>query len=333
MKLGVFNPIFNDLALEPLLETLNQLGLEAVELRSGLVDKHEIAAKRYPGQHQCDPKVLNADKKKLLEFQKLFRAHNIEISALSCHGNPVHPDPKQARVFHESFQASVLLAEKLGVKNVVTFSGAPGGNAKDKTPNWITYTWPPEYGEALEYQWQQVLIPYWREAAKFAKKHGVRIAIEPHPGFCVYNLSSFLKLRESMGDTLGETIGMNFDPSHLFWQNVDAVRFIRAIPGMIYHVHAKDTYLDPVNMPLKGVLDTSSKLEDRPFYFRSVGYGMGEKVWRDIISALRTSGYDDVISIEHEDALASQLEGVKKAIGVLKSVILSEPTGGEPWRV
>jgi sugar phosphate isomerase/epimerase len=126
---------------------------------------------------------------------------------------------------------------------------------------------------------------------------------------------------------------MNFDPSHLFWQGVDPVRFIRAIPGAIYHVHAKDTYLDPVNLPVKGVLDTSAKLEERPFYFRSVGYGMGEKVWRDIVSALRTSGYDDVLSIEHEDALASQVEGVKKAIQVLKSAILSEPTGGASWTV
>jgi sugar phosphate isomerase/epimerase len=328
VKLGVFNPIFGKLSLPELLETLQSLGLEAVEMRSGPVDKHEIKAGRYPGQQQCDPETLLSSKPKLETFRKAFDASGIQISAFSCHGNPVHPDIKQARIFHEAFQNSVRLAAKLGVSTVVVFSGTPGGSPKDKTPNWVTYTWPPEYAEALEYQWS-VLIPYWREAAKFARKHGVRIAVEPHPGFCVYNLSSFLKLREAVG----ETIGMNFDPSHLFWQGVDPVRFIRAIPGAIYHVHAKDTYLDPVNLPVKGVLDTSAKLEERPFYFRSVGYGMGEKVWRDIVSALRTSGYDDVLSIEHEDALASQVEGVKKAIQVLKSVILSEPAGGASWTV
>ena len=329
MKLGVFNPIFGNPSVDSLLDTLVDLGLEAVELRSGPVDKHEISAKRYPGQLACDPKVLLADRKKLEAFKKAFEAKGIIISALSCHGNPVHPDPKQARIFHESFEQSVLLAERLGVPNVVTFSGTPGGRPGDKTPNWVTYTWPPEYSEALEYQWNQVLIPYWRDTAKFARKHKVRVAIEPHPGFCVYNLSSFQKLRDAAGDT----IGMNFDPSHLFWQGVDPVRFIRAAKGAIYHVHAKDTYLDPVNLPVKGVLDTSSELEERPFYFRSVGYGMGEKVWRDIVSALRTSGYDFVLSIEHEDALASRLEGVKKAIAVLKNVLMSEPAGGASWTV
>ncbi len=329
MKLGVFNPIFGNLSLEQLLETLPKLGLEAVEMRSGPVDSREIAAGRYPAQQQCDPQVLLADKGKLDEFVQAFRVANIQISAYSCHGNPVHPDPSQAELFHAAFERSVRLAEASEVGVVVVFSGTPGGSPGDKTPNWITYTWPPEYAQALEYQWQQVLIPYWKKAADFAKAHGVKIAVEAHPGFSVYNLGSFLRLREAVG----ESIGMNFDPSHLFWQGVDVVRMIRALEGMIYHVHAKDTYLDPVNLPVKGVLDLSKDLKDRPWYFRSVGYGMGEKVWRDIVSALRTSGYDYVLSIEHEDALASRVEGVKKAISVLKSAILSESAGGASWTV
>lgn len=329
MKLGVFNPIFGNLSLEQLLQTLPKLGLEAVEMRSGPVDMNEIAKGRYPAQQQCDPEVLLSDKGKLEEFVSAFKQANIQISAYSCHGNPVHPDPAQAQIFHQAFERSVLLAEQTGVEVVVVFSGTPGGSKEDKTPNWITYTWPPEYSQALEYQWNQVLIPYWKKAADFAKAHGVKIAVEAHPGFSVYNLGSFLRLREAVG----ETIGMNFDPSHLFWQGVDAVRMIRAMPGMIYHVHAKDTYLDPVNLPVKGVLDLSKELSERPFYFRSVGYGMGEKVWRDIVSALRTIGYDYVLSIEHEDALASRVEGVNKAISVLKSAILSEPAGGTSWSV
>jgi sugar phosphate isomerase/epimerase len=329
MKLGVFNPIFGSLSLEALLDKLVELGLEAVELRSGPVDKREIAAGRYPGQGQCDPKVLLGDAAKLKSFVRAFEQKGILISAYSCHGNPVHPVAKQAKIFHASFERSVQLASKTGVSTVVVFSGTPGGSPKDKTPNWVTYGWPPEYSEALDYQWNGVLIPYWKEAAKFARKHGVRIAVEAHPGFSVYNLSSFLRLREAAG----EAIGLNFDPSHLFWQGVDVVRMIRALPGMIYHVHAKDTYLDPVNLPLKGSLDLSPKLHDRPWYFRSVGYGMGEKIWRDIVSALRTSGYDYVLSIEHEDELASQTEGVKKAIAVLKHVILSEASGGASWAI
>lgn len=329
MKLGVFNPIFGNLSLKELLETLPALGLEAVELRSGPVDRREIAAGRYPGQAQCDPEVLLADRGRLEAFRNAFDAAGIQISAYSCHGNPVHPNRSQAEVYHAAFERSVRLAEATAVEVVVVFSGTPGGSPQDPTPNWITYTWPPEYAEALEYQWNEVLIPYWKKAAAFARAHGVKIAVEAHPGFSVYNLGSFLRLREAVG----ETIGLNFDPSHLFWQGVDVVRMIRALEGMIYHVHAKDTYLDPVNLPVKGVLDLSPELKDRPWYFRSVGYGMGEKVWRDIVSALRTSGYDYVLSIEHEDALASRVEGVKKAIGVLRQAILSEAAGGTSWSV
>jgi sugar phosphate isomerase/epimerase len=329
MKLGIFNPILGHLSLPELLETLPRLGLEAVEMRSGPVDANEIAAGRYPAQQQCDPAVLLADAAKLKAFAAAFAAANITISAFSCHGNPVHPVKSQAAIYHKAFEDSVLLAEQLGVSTVVVFSGTPAGNASDTTPNWITATWPGEFSAALKYQWNEVLLPYWTQAAAFAKKHNVRIAVEAHPGFSVYNLESFLRLREAVG----ETIGLNFDPSHLFWQGVDPVRFIRAVPGMIYHVHAKDTYLDPVNLPVRGVLDLSSDINTRPWYFRSVGYGMGDKVWRDIISALAMVGYDYVISIEHEDALASRMEGVQKAIAVLKNIILQEPAGGVSWSV
>jgi sugar phosphate isomerase/epimerase len=329
MKLGIFNPIFGNLSLPELLSTLHELGLDAVEMRSGPVDAHEIQAGRYPAQQQCDPAVLLADATKLAEFQAAFSDSGIIISAFSCHGNPVHPDPAQASIYHKAFEDSVLLAEQMNVGTVVVFSGTPGGSAKDVTPNWITATWPGEFSTALDYQWNEVLIPYWLQAGQFAKDHGVRIAVEAHPGFSVYNLESFLHLRQAVGDV----IGLNFDPSHLFWQGVDPVRFIRAIPGMIYHVHAKDTYLDPVNLPLRGVLDLSSDINDRPWYFRSVGYGMGEKVWRDIVSALAMVGYDHVVSIEHEDALASRREGVDKAVAVLRAVLLREAAGGVSWSV
>jgi sugar phosphate isomerase/epimerase len=99
---------------------------------------------------------------------------------------------------------------------------------------------------------------------------------------------------------------------------------IRALKGAIYHFHAKDTFIDPYNCPLNGVIDSSSlsDLNARPWIFRTVGYGHGEEVWRAIFSELAKSGYDGVISIEHEDGLMTDKEGLEKAIEVLKRTII-----------
>ena len=173
------------------------------------------------------------------------------ISALSCHGNPIHPDPKIAGDHHAVFEQTVQLAGKLGVKQVITFSGCPGGDPSAKQPNWITAPWPPEYLEMLEWQWKEKVIPYWTETAKKCQSAGVRVAIEMHPNFVVYNPETMLRLR----DVARGTIGCNFDPSHMFWQQVDVPSAIRALGDCIYHVHAKDCRIDAQNTAVNGVLD------------------------------------------------------------------------------
>ena len=165
---------------------------------------------------------------------------------------------------------------------------------------------------------------------KFANDHGIyKIALELHPGFACYNTASLLRLREAVGDT----IGANFDPSHLFWQGMDPVAAIRALKGAIYHFHAKDTKIDPYNKAVNGVLDTGSygALGDRSWIFRTVGYGHDMGVWKDIISALRAAGYDGAVSIEHEDAYMSTLEGLEKAIAFLKEVLIKEAPAQMWW--
>lgn len=319
MKLGVFDPLFGALELEPMLDKLVSLGLEAVEVSTG----------GYVGQSHCNAVQLLADKGALETFKNAFEHRSLTISALSCHGNPLHPDKAQAAEFHAAWRNSVQLAEKLGVDTVVTFSGCPGGGPDDKVPNWHVCAWPSDHAESLEWQWQERVIPYWRDETTFAEAHGVRVAIEMHPGFVAYAPHHILELRREVGTNLGA----NFDPSHLYWQNIDIVRAIRYLGESIFHFHAKDTYLDPVNLPLKGVLDTTpySNVAERSWVFRSVGYGHGELEWRHIISALRTVGYDSVVSIEHEDSLASPDEGLAKAVAVLKNVILSEKADSSWW--
>ena len=314
MKLSVLTNLFGGMPLEEALKKFEALGVEAVELGCG----------GYPGNAHCNPKELLASDEKLEAFKALLARYHVEIACLSCHGNAVHPDPVIAKSFDDDFHDAVLLAEKLGVDTIVTFSGCPGGSKDDKTPNWATCAWPDDFLAVLDYQWNEVLIPYWKKTAEFAKTHGVtKIAFEMHPGFCVYNPETLLKLRAAVGDTLGA----NFDPSHLIWQGMDPVAAIRELEGAIYHFHAKDTKVDKYNTAKYGVLDTKPYGDEihRSWVFRTVGYGNGLDYWRDMISNLRLVGYDKVMSIEHEDSLMNPDEGLAHAATFLKESIIREP--------
>jgi sugar phosphate isomerase/epimerase len=320
MKLGVFAVLLSNQSLDSALKYLSGSGVQAVELGTG----------GYPGNAHVKPEELLADKSKIISLKALVSKYNMEISALSCHGNPVHPQKEIADQFHKDFENTVLLAEKLGISRIVTFSGCPGDAPGAKYPNWVTCPWPDDFTKILDYQWNDVLIPYWKKASEFALSHGVdKISLEMHPGFCVYNPDTLLKLRNAVGSS----IGANFDPSHLFWQGIDPVAAIRKLGPAIFHFHAKDTKIDEINTAVNGVLDTKHYADEinRSWVFRSVGYGHGYQVWKDMISNLRMVGYDYVISIEHEDSLMSMNEGLQKAVTFLKEVMAFEKTGEIWW--
>lgn len=320
MKLGVLSVLLGDLSLEETCKFLSEQGVTAIELGAG----------GYTSNVHCNPEVLLHDEKKYEEFISTLKKYNLEVSALSPHGNPVHPDKAVAESFDKAFKNAVLLAEKMGVERVITFSGCPGGSKEDKTPNWVTCAWPTDYQQILKYQWDEVLIPYWQKTAEFCRQHHVnKIAFEMHPGFCVYNPETLLRLR----DAVGPEIGANFDPSHLIWQGIDPVAAIRELKDCMFHFHAKDTRIDKYNAAKNGVLDTKTfdKVAERGWVFRTVGYGTSLEQWKEIVSALRTIGYDFVMSIEHEDALMSPTEGLKKAIALLKQAMTFEGTGAIWW--
>ncbi len=313
MKIGVITNLLGNKPLDEALEYFVSKGIEMVEIGCG----------GYPGDAHANPDVLLNDEAKLEEFKALLKKYNVEISALSCHGNPVHPNKEVAKEFDDAIRKTILLAEKLDVHQINTFSGCPGDCENSKYPNWVTCPWPNEFGEILDWQWNEVLIPYWKDLVAFSKAHGVdKIALEMHPGFCVYNPESLLKLRAAVGPE----IGANFDPSHLIWQGIEPVAAIRALEGAIFHFHAKDTKVDKYNTAVNGVLDTKPYSDEihRSWVFRSVGYGNDETYWKDIISNLRMVGYDYAISIEHEDSLMSQNEGFSKALDMLKRAVMKE---------
>ena len=318
MRVGVFTPLLSQLSLAAVLKKLKLLQIETVELGTG----------NYPGDAHCKLSMLE-DGSALAEFQKILADHGATISALSCHGNALHPDKARAQRDAEVSRKTILLAEKLGISVVIDFSGCPGDSPHATAPNWVTCPWPPDYLKVLEWQWDEVVAPYWVRHAKFAADHGVRIAIEMHPGFVVYSPETMLRLRA----IAGSSVGCNFDPSHLFWQSIDPIAAVRVLEGAIFHVHAKDTQIYPANMPRTGVLDTKLYTEERgrAWIFRTCGYGHGAEWWREFISTLRMFGYDGVLSIEHEDSLLSPEEGLTKAANFLNGIVIREQPAAAWW--
>ena len=320
MELSVMSPVLNGMGeLEPALKYLHSLGVDSLELGAG----------GYPGRVLMDPKDYLDNPARVEELKALLAKYEMKICAIACHGNPIHPNKEIAQRFHDQFVDAMKVAVMLGVDTMIAFSGCPGDCETSRNPNWVTCPWPPEYKEILDWQWNEVMIPYWKETAKLAEEIGIKkIAFEMHPGFCVYNPATLLRLREAVGPI----IGANVDPSHLFWQGMDPCEAIKELKGAIYHFHAKDTKIDEANTAKNGVLDTKGydDILNRSWVFRTVGYGHGKEVWNNIISTLKMVGYDGPISIEHEDGLMSPKEGLEKAITFLKEVIIYE-NAGEMW--
>jgi len=321
MKLGVMGGGLAGLGWDKALEFCRRLGLDAIEIPFGLYAKKHLL----PAEELLTSETLRH------KIKDDLARHGLTLSALSCHGNPVHPVAELARQHEQIHDAAVRLAALFDVRIVNTFSGCPGGAAGDTTPNWVTCPWPPEYLKILDYQWNDVLVPFWQRKAAAARNEGVRIAFEAHPGFAVYNPETLLKLRSLAGDNLGA----NLDPSHFFWQGIDPVEAARVLgdAGAIYHVHAKDTALDPAHVRVHGVLDTKTygDLHRRSWVFRTCGYGHGDEFWKPFISMLRCKGYDGALSIEHEDSYMSWEEGFQKAVTYLRSVMIHEPAAQAWW--
>lgn len=316
MKLGVFSPVLADMNLDDALAYLHKLGAEQMELGCG----------GFPGTAHADINIMSKDQAVLDKVKAAFDKNEMTVSALSVHGNGIHPDKAIAKKATDELTAAIKTARKLGTDRVITFSGCPG----DKTssyPNWITCPWPNDYSDLLEWQWNEVLIPYWKNISHIADSEGVKVCLEMHPGFMVYGVDSMLRLRSAVG----KSVGANLDPSHLLWQGVDITEVIKSLNDAIYFFHAKDTAVDKANTAVSGVLDTKSYADvlHRSWIFRTVGYGDAD--WKKIISTLAAIGYDGAISIEHEDSLMPPKEGLEKAIAYLKTVIIKEANTTAAW--
>ena len=310
MHLGAVLTGLADRPLREVARRVEELGLRSVEIGAGGIFS----------KNHCNPAKLLANPSDLQKFQETLAESGLTISAFAMHGEPLHPDRSIAENYDRELRDTCALAEEIGVTRITLIAGLPEAAPGDQTPNWILSPFPPRNKERYHWQWQERLIPYWKEHGKIAEGHGVRLCFEMLAGDMVYNPNTLLHLRAEVGPV----IGCNLDPSHLFWQGVDITEVVRVLGGAIYHVHLKDSRLDAHHVRVNGILDNQmfGDQTGRSWVFRTVGFGHDEFHWRAFITALRLAGYDDVLSIEQEDPLIDADRGLELAIGVLQNVLI-----------
>lgn len=319
MRLGFVSDSLGGMNFHDLLETAVRLGVAGVEINTG----------GWSTAPHFDLQEMKSSAGARKTFLKAFEDRELEIICLNANGNPLHPvDTSQAACLKDT----IRVAGDLGISTICAMSGLPAGAPGDSTPNWVVSSWPPETRTILDYQWNDVLIPFWSSIVDLAKKHGVeRIALELHGNQCVYNVSSAEKLREAVGPV----IGVNLDPSHLFWMGADPLAAADALGEAIFHVHAKDTMLNPQVQATRSLLENGSltDIASRSWSYITLGFGHGEEWWRQFCYRLRMAKYDGWLSIEHEDVLLNSEEGLVKSIEVLRNVLPVAPSDYAPQAI
>lgn len=306
MKIGFVSDSLGGLPFEEMMDTATRMGVDGVEVNTGGWST---------GPH-FDLAAMKASADARRAFRAAFETRGLEIISLNANGNPTHPtEPAQG----ECLRDTIRVAGEMGIKTVCTMSGLPAGSATDRLPNWVVSSWPPETRAILDYQWTEVLIPFWTEIAALAKDCGVeRIALEMHGNQCVYNVPTLLRLREA----IGPLIGANLDPSHLFWMGADPLIVAEHLGAAVHHVHAKDTMLNGPVQATTSLLDNGvlDNIAARSWTYVTLGIGHDETWWRQFCYRLKLAGYDGWLSIEHEDIILNSVEGLERSVALLRAV-------------
>jgi sugar phosphate isomerase/epimerase len=250
-----------------------------------------------------------------------LREHGVELSCVNAAGNPLHPDPAIGDVHRARLRGAIELAAALGVDRVVTMSGCPGG--RDGGHDAVFAPWPlvPDDEPLWEWQFQQRLAPFWRELSAWARSQApdVMICLELHPGASGYNTASFQRIAEVAGPNLG----LNFDPSHFWWQGIDPRCVIEDVGERIGFAHGKDTLIHADRVRRNGVIDFRHPVDPAmaTWHFAAVGDGHPVQEWTELLDALGDAGYDGDVSIEHEDPRYAAEEGIERSLGALQQAL------------
>lgn len=314
MHIGLFTDGFEKYDLEDILETCEKLGIKGVEL--GCANWSQVP-------HVPVDQLISGELKPE-EYMAPFKKHGVQIDALNCSGNVLHPVTGQEH--RDGMTRTFKVAKLLGVKTIVATSGLPAGGPEDKRPNWVTTHWPPENYEILDYQWNQVAIPAWKEIVKEAREYGVRIAFELHPTCLVYNLYTYERLCEGVGDCK-DVLGINMDPSHMMWMGGDGREIIKAEPKQIFHVHLKDVEFHDAMRLVNGNLDykPGAQMDERSWSFVGPGNGRDAAWWGEFVKTLDEAGYNGILSIEIEDYSGQPKNWIADTAAFMKPLVEQYP--------
>jgi sugar phosphate isomerase/epimerase len=307
LELGLYTDSLKHLGFEAALDVAARVGATGIEIATG---------GQSSAPHLRIDELLG-DAGRRAAFAAAFESRGLRIAALNCSAWPLHPIVGDRHV--ALIRSTIRLAAELGVTKIVSMSGSPGDGPGSSTVNFTWYPWPADARALLDRQWAAA-IELWGDLGTYAQDAGVeQIALELHPLQVAYNVPTLQRLR----DAVGEIIGANIDPSHLFWQQMDPLAVITALGPAVYHVHLKDTELIPEQVAIAGVLDQRpfDDPSNRAWVFRTVGSVHGREFWSAFVSALREVGYDDVLSIENEDARLSPEAAVEDAARFMRSVM------------
>lgn len=273
-----------------------------------------------PAPH-IDAAALLEDRVARADLIARLREAGAQIAALNASGNPLHPERSVSARHDQALRDALRLAAALDVDRVVAMSGCPGARGGGNWPVFAGGAWLPDMEGLAEWQWAERIVPYWRELSAWAQREapGVAICLELHPGAAAYNAESYRRLRDAAYDN----VRVNLDPSHFWWQGIDPVRTVQALEDAVGFVHGKDTLIYPERVALHGVLDFRwpSAVDEMPWHFCAVGEGRRAAEWESLLRALLQSGYDGVISVEHEDPRYGEEEGIERSIAGLRSAL------------
>lgn len=311
MKLSICTDVMGNLSFTEMLDKCVELGVEGVEMTGGGWS---------PAPHVRAEELLS-DAGKRKTFLKEIETRGLQIAALNCSGNPLDVG-NLGENHRKAVVNTIRLAGELGVEKVISMSGLPPASPKDTIPNWITYTvsWPPTLADALNYQWNDVAIPYWEKTVKLCNEVGVqKIALENFSSMLVWNPETLFRLR----DAVGPVIGLNLDPSHLFWKGADPIASARALGDAIHHVHGKDARIERGLADINGLLETKvvEDTANRAWNYVAVGAGKDLQWWKEFFSVCRMMGYNDWVSLEMEDLTMSVEAGLQSSVDALKATI------------
>ena len=312
MKLSICTDVMGEFPFTDMLDRCVELGVEGVEMTGGGWS---------PGPHFRADELL-ADKGLLQSKLKELEAHGLKIAALNCSGNPLDPGALGEK-HRKEIADTVRLAGEIGVTKIVTMSGLPAAAPGDTVPNWLVYTksWPDEMPERDRYQWEDCAFPYWEGLVKLADEVGVeKFALENFSAMLVWNPETLLRLR----DAVSPKIGMNLDPSHLFWMGADPIAGARALGNAIHHVHGKDTRIERGLAEVNGLLELRevTDVAARAWNYVAVGAGHDLQWWKEFFSVVGMMGYDDWVSLEMEDFTMSTEAGIRSSIDALQATII-----------